>query len=85
MKRKICSLLIMAVLVCSLLTACGGSGGSVSGPNNSYSTKNDEISTKLSNMYTDYTKTGSGDRVITGSGSYWDYTYYYKLHMIVSY
>lgn len=61
MKRKICSLLIMAVLVCSLLTACGGSGGSVSGPNNSYSTKNDEISTKLSNMYTDYTKTGSGD------------------------
>ena len=25
MKRKICSLLIMAVLVCSLLTACGGS------------------------------------------------------------
>lgn len=51
MNRKICSLLIMAVLVCSLLTACGGSGGSVSGPNNSYSTKNDEISTKLSNMY----------------------------------
>ena len=83
MKRKICSLLIMAVLVCSLLTACGGSGGSVSGPNNSYSTKNDEISTKLSNMYTDYTKTGSGDRVITGSGSYWDYTYYYKLHIDV--
>lgn len=51
MKRKICSLLIMAVLVCSLLTACGGSGGSVSGPNNSYSTKNDEISTKLSKLF----------------------------------
>lgn len=83
MKRKFFSLLLMAVLVCSLLTACGGSGGSVSGPNNSYSTKNNEISTKLSNMYTDYTKTGSGDRVITGSGSYWDYTYYYKLHIDV--
>ena len=70
MKRKICSLLIMAVLVCSLLTACGGSGGSVSGPNNSYSTKNDEISTKLSNMYTDYTKTGSAS-YRCGHKKYW--------------
>lgn len=51
MKRKVCSLLLMAVLVCSLLTACGGSGGSVSGPNGSYPTGNNEISTRFDQMY----------------------------------
>ena len=30
------------------------------------------------------TKTGTGDRVITGNGWYWDYTYYYKLHIDVA-
>lgn len=87
MKRKFYSLLLLAVFVCSILTACGGSGGSgspVSVPNGSYSTKNNEISTGLSRMYTDYTKTGTGDRVITGNGWYWDYTYYYKLHIDVA-
>ena len=51
MKRKVYSLLLMAVLVCSLLTACGGSGGSVSGPNGSYPTGNNEISTRFDQMY----------------------------------
>lgn len=84
MKRKVCSLLLMAVLVCSLLTACGGSGGSVSGPNGSYPTGNNEISTRFDQMYTDYYRTGSGDRVFTRSGWHWDYTYYYKLHINIT-
>lgn len=84
MKRKVCSLLLMAVLVCSLLTACGGSGGSVSGPNGSYPTGNNEISTRFDQMYTDYYRTGSGDRVFTSSGWHWDYTYYYKLHINIT-
>ena len=84
MKRKVYSLLLMAVLVCSLLTACGGSGGSVSGPNGSYPTGNNEISTRFDQMYTDYYRTGSGDRVFTSSGWHWDYTYYYKLHINIT-
>lgn len=37
MKRRVCFLLLLSVFMCSILTACSGSGGAVSGPNNSYS------------------------------------------------
>lgn len=39
MKRRVCFLLLLSVFMCSILTACSGSGGAVSGPNNSYSSQ----------------------------------------------
>lgn len=36
MKRRLYSLLLLSVFICSILTACGGSGGAASGPSGSY-------------------------------------------------
>ena len=87
MKRKTCSLLLMAVLVCSLLTACGGSSlpnTPASGPSNSQTagtSQKDELSVRLYSMAPLSYTTGSGDRIYTSSGYYWDTTYHYKLRV----
>lgn len=83
MKRRLCSLLLLSVFICSILTACGGS---VSGPNNSYpsgTSKKDQITTSLDRMSTDYTTvTGSYGYGSNGFGC--ETTYYYKLNVYLT-
>lgn len=88
MKRRLCSLLLLTVFICSILTACGGSGGSVAGPNSSYpsgTSKKDEISTSLGWLHTQ-----SGQTSGSGNGGYgsngWGYgsTTYYTLQTDVT-
>ena len=88
MKRRLCSLLLLTVLICSILTACGGAGGSVAGPSSSYpsgTSKKDEISTSLGWLHTE-----SGHTSGAGNGGYgsngWGYgeTTYYTLQTDVT-
>ena len=87
MKRRLCSLLLLSVFICSILTACGGSSQPstpASGPNNSQTSgtsQKDELSVQLYSMAPLSYTTGSGDRIYTSSGYYWDTTYHYKLRV----
>ena len=83
MKRRLCSLLLLSVFICSILTACGGSGGATSGPSGSYpsgASKKDQITTSLGWLHTESHQTSG-----SGSGGYgsngWGYgeTTYYTL------
>ena len=81
MKRRLCSLLLLSVFICSILTACGGSGGVASGPSGSYpsgASKKNQITTSLGWLHTQSHQTSG-----SGSGGYgsngWGYgesTYY---------
>ena len=81
MKRRVCFLLLLSVFMCSILTACSGSGGAVSGPNNSYSSgtsQKDQITTSLGWLHTQSHSTpasGSGGYGSNGWG-YGESTYY---------
>lgn len=87
MKRKLCSLLLLAVFVCSILTACGGSSQPntpVSGPSNAQTTgtpQRDALTVQLDSMTPYSYKTGTGTRIYTSNGYVWDYTYYYRLRI----
>ena len=81
MKRRVCFLLLLSVFMCSILTACSGSGGAVSGPNTSYSSgtsQKDQITTSLGWLHTQSHSTpasGSGGYGSNGWG-YGESTYY---------
>lgn len=81
MKRRLYSLLLLSVFICSILTACGGSGGAASGPSGSYpsgASKKDQITTSLGWLHTQsYTTSGSGSGGYGSNGwGYGESTYY---------